>query len=52
MHGNVKKNLDDGLPFQITAYFFLQIYSKGDFLKEHTFLDPQWAWVTRHYTCI
>jgi hypothetical protein len=35
-----KKNLDDYLPLQVVAYFFLQIYSKGDFSREHTSLDP------------
>jgi len=33
MHGYVGKNLDDNLPFQLMAGFFLQIYSRG-FLKE------------------
>jgi hypothetical protein len=50
MHGIAKKNLDDNLPLQAMAYFFLQICSKGDFSREHTSIDPLWAWVTCQYT--
>ncbi len=29
MHGNVKKDLHDNLPFQAMVGFFLQIYYRG-----------------------
>ncbi len=40
MHGNVEKNLDDSLPLQAMAYFFLQICSRGGF-EENKHQDCQ-----------
>jgi hypothetical protein len=31
MHGNVEKSLDDSLPLQAMAYFFLKICSRAEF---------------------
>jgi hypothetical protein len=39
MHGSVEKNLDDNLPFQIMAYFFLLMF-QGEFFKKTNILDP------------
>jgi hypothetical protein len=38
MHGNVKKNLDDSLPFQAVVNFFLQICSMGVFQENRHLL--------------
>jgi len=48
MHGHAKKCLDDYIPFQLMAYFLLQICTKGDFLIKLSPFDYEWPWITCH----
>jgi hypothetical protein len=52
MHGNAKKGLDDNLPYQLVAGFFLQICSKGGFSRKLTCFYSRWAWFSCYNTSI
>lgn len=42
MHGHVKKNLDDYIPFKGVVVFFQPIYYGGDFSRELSSFDSKY----------
>jgi hypothetical protein len=48
MHGNVERNSDNSLPFQLIVDFVFGRFVPIRVFEKLTSLNSRWAWVTPH----